>query len=77
MENEFITIYGARYNRGRASIAGSRDQVGYRLTCSGVGKECDWMRRVNGPLTQARPLGKSHAMYDHGISIKLWPVATR
>lgn len=75
LENEFVTIFGDRYDRGTSMIAGGTMQVGYTLTCSGVDEDCEWSRRVNGPLTDARPVGKDHAMYDHGIGIKLWPVA--
>ena len=76
LENEFITIYGSRYERGTSMVAGGTMQVGYTLTCSGVDEECDWSRRVNGPLTDARPAGVDHVKFDHGIGVKLWPVST-
>ncbi len=74
LENEFITIYGSRYDRGTSMIAGGTMQVGYTLTCSE--EECDWSERVNGPLTDARPAGVDHAKFGHGIGVKLWPVST-
>jgi len=89
LENEFITIYGSRYDRETSMIAlrtpfgtvpaspvGGTMQVGYTLTCSGVDEGCDWSERVNGPLTDARPAGVYHAKFGHGIGVKLWPVST-
>lgn len=63
LANEFISIYGSRYSRGTTP--------GYVLSCS----ECDWTQRVNGPLTEARPIGRNHALYEHGISVRLWNVS--
>ena len=72
LANEFISIYGSRYSLGTRPIQGfNTPMVGYTLTCS----ECDWTRRHNGPLTEARPIGRAHALYEHAISVRLWNVS--
>lgn len=72
LANEFVSIYGSRYSRGTSALHGFNTPfVGYALSCS----ECDWTRRVNGPLTEARPIGRNHALYEHGISVRLWNIS--
>lgn len=64
LENEWLSIFGREYDRGRPIIQrGGRSNVGYRLTCS----MCDWEQRVNGNITKARKFGRAHARFEHGV----------
>lgn len=61
--HEDVQIKGSRYSRGSRTYGTGGNMVGYRLSCS----LCDYDRRVNGPLTEARPIGRDHAWEEHGI----------